>query len=155
MRVENAFHPVQSATPDANPLARLKKGTGEKRTLLCHYGAHLFNFLFRNGSLTPRGAYKIENPRRFQHGEPSRRSRHDVHKQVTGKQRKLHFLATVTPAVHLADEGQKSIHSSLSQAQFNALFMARSGVDRIPAEVIRRPFARIYALAQFAHGFAV
>ena len=48
MRTEDAFHPIEHASSDANPLSGFEKWTGEEPVALLHHGADLFDFVIGN-----------------------------------------------------------------------------------------------------------
>ena len=69
MRTEDAFYPIEHASPDANPLSCFKKWAGEKPVPLLHYGAHLFHLVIWNRRELVPLPNKVEYAGGFQHAQ--------------------------------------------------------------------------------------
>jgi len=57
----------------------------------------------------------------------------DVHKQVSGKQRKLNLrLAAIFPAAKAPEQWKKTFDTAVFQMLANPLFMSRTRIDGVP-----------------------
>src|ERR1700690_1176651 len=132
---ENAFHPVHSTAAYPHPLDNLEKGAGAPRRRLRQNLLNTFDLIVGNRQAGSASAYKTVHIFQLIHTRPVFRTQSAANKYIAAEERHFDFLLAIAPAMHLHRGRDERSHALLAQPPLDHPFVARSGVQRIPAQL--------------------
>jgi hypothetical protein len=96
---QNSFDAVEGSSPNPHVLAHFEERAEHVRSINPQKSPDAIYLLFRDGNALAPNSDEPKHPTRAKHFGPKFGNQGYVHEGVTGKQRQLHKLSPVAPAV--------------------------------------------------------
>lgn len=103
-----------------------------------------FEFGVSNRSRLATEGYELHHAGHRQHPQP--RTPGDTHKYITGKQRKVYFLSSISPAPDTAVQGQITVDLMIAEQFSNSFLMPAICIEGVPLRTIMSLSPRGFAL---------
>src|ERR1700721_1220274 len=134
---EHAFDPIHCPAAHSDALASLKKRIRSPRRGLGHDPPDTFNLFIWNRHASAAGTDKAVDTLYTVDPRTILRSQSAADEHVAVEQWHFDFLFAIAPAVNFDRGSKKSFHAFIAQAPLNSSFVARLGVQGIPAHRFR------------------
>src|SRR5260370_11904423 len=148
LRHNHAFPSVHRPTAPPDPPPRLEKRVRTPGRRLRQNLPNTCDLFVWNWQARTANAHKTVHALHLVHPRPVFRGQSAAEKNVTIEQWHFYFLLAIAPSMHFHRVGQERFHSLIAQSPLDRFFVARSSVQRVPAQLFLR-----YPLPQLAAHF--